>query len=67
MKHSETIKNELIMIIKYKLGLLKEEIINIDYAIQWAKAKIVNSYILSNEEINTVKEIIIKEKSKSRI
>lgn len=49
-------KNELILDVKYKLDIIKEELLNIEYALLWAKNKIVNSFILSNTEIKIVKE-----------
>lgn len=43
------------------MQVVKEEIINIEYAIHWAKAHIVNSYILSNSEINVTEAILQNE------
>ncbi|XP_036328298.1 uncharacterized protein LOC118740746, partial [Rhagoletis pomonella] len=54
---SEDIQHNFAIELKYKLTVIKEEIINIDYAIHWAKAGIVNSYIFSNEELMLIKSI----------
>lgn len=51
--YEETIAN--------KLRILKEEVINIEYALQWSKVGVVNSFILSEEEINEVREFLDKE------
>lgn len=59
-KTNDESKNILITNIKYKLDLIKEEIVNVDYALHWAKAGVVNSFILSNNEINLVKELFEK-------
>lgn len=55
---SSSTKNELVTILKYKLDVIKEEIMNIQHAIHWAKVGVVNSFLLTSEEINIVKEII---------
>lgn len=60
VQSSEDIQHNVAIELKYKLRVIKEEIINIDYAIHWAKAGIVNSYILSNEELELVKSVILK-------
>lgn len=59
-KANEGLKNEIVINIKNKLDLIKEEIVNVDYALHWAKAGIVNSFILSNSELNIVKELFEK-------
>ncbi|XP_036348053.1 uncharacterized protein LOC118757450 [Rhagoletis pomonella] len=60
VQSSEDIQHNVAVELKYKLRVIKEEIINIDYAIHWAKAGIVNSYILSNEELELVKSVILR-------
>lgn len=60
LKDREDIQHDIAVDIKYKLQLIKDEIININYAIHWAKVGIVNSYIFSNSEMNLIKEIIEK-------
>lgn len=52
---------EAFLRLKYKLEILKEEIVNIAYAIHWAKANIINSYIMSREEIDIAKQIFEKD------
>lgn len=58
LKTNTQVKNEYFTVIKYKLDVIKEEITNIEHALQWAKAGIVNSFILANTEINLVKAFI---------
>ncbi|XP_050339363.1 uncharacterized protein LOC126765684 [Bactrocera neohumeralis] len=60
VQSNEDVQRNFAIELKYKLKIVKEEIINIDYAIHWAKAGIVNSYILSNEELALAKSIFIK-------
>ncbi|XP_050339731.1 uncharacterized protein LOC126766074 [Bactrocera neohumeralis] len=57
LQTNEEIQHHLALEIKYKLKIIKEEIINIDYAMHWAKAGIVNSYILSNDEHRLIKSV----------
>lgn len=54
-------RNDLILKLKFKLEIIKDEIVNIAYAIHWAKANIINSYILSTEEIEIAKNIVNRE------
>lgn len=42
---------------KYKLEIMKEEIINLQYAIHWAKVGVINSFILSHNEIETIERL----------
>lgn len=61
-KNSENqVKEQAITSLKYRLDMIKEEIINIQYAIHWAKIGIINSFILSTTEINIIKDIINKD------
>ena len=48
--------------IQNKLNIIKEEVTNIEYALQWAKIGIINSFILSEKEINEAKEFLDLEK-----
>lgn len=57
-KENELNNSELILKIKYKLDVIKEEIVNVVYAIHWAKVNIINSFILSNNEINITETIM---------
>lgn len=61
MENDEHTKNDLSLKLKFKLEVIKEEVVNIAYAIHWAKANIINSYILSNEEIGIAKNIVNRE------
>lgn len=45
-----------------KLRIIKEEIVNIDYALQWAKVGVINSFILSEKEIDEAKTFLDSEK-----
>lgn len=49
---------QLVTLLKYKLNTVKEEIMNIQHAMHWAKVGIVNSFILTSNEINIVKQVI---------
>lgn len=59
---NENTYDNMIKKLKYNLDILKEEIINIQFAIHWAKVGIVNSLILTPHEINIVKDVITKNK-----
>jgi len=48
--------------ISNKLKILKEEITNVEYAIQWAKVGVINSFILSEREISEAKKFLDEEK-----
>lgn len=45
-----------------KLRLLKEEIVNVEYALQWSKVGVINSFILSEREMSEVKQFLDQEK-----
>lgn len=53
MEDNESTEINLILKLKFKLEVIKEKIVNF-----WAKANITNSYILSNEQINTSKNTV---------
>lgn len=61
LKNSETISDKLILDIGYKLKILKEDLRNINYAIHWAKAGVINSLILSKQEIKVAVNTFKKE------
>jgi len=42
----------------FQIQMLKKEILNLNQAIQWAKADISNPQILGDEEINKVKRVL---------
>lgn len=62
LRKESSVKNNFILSLKYKLKIIKEELINIEYAIHWAKAGIVNSLILSTTEVKLAVENIEKGK-----
>lgn len=52
---SEEVQKTLEDNLTNKIRILKEEITNIEYALQWAKVGIINSFILSEKEIEEAK------------
>lgn len=48
--------------ISNKIRILKEEIVNVVYALQWSKVGVINSFILSEKELNEVRQFLDKEK-----
>lgn len=56
--NNDSTKEQLVTLLKYKLNTVKEEIMNIQHAMHWAKVGITNSFILTSNEINIVKEVI---------
>lgn len=60
-KDGSMLNAHLVLSMQYKLKLIKEELINIGYAIHWAKSGIVNSRMLSKTEIKLATEILDKE------
>lgn len=61
INYSDVNRDRLSSKLKFKIEILKQEIVNIQYAIHWAKIGIVNSFILSSDEINIIKNIIEKD------
>ncbi len=61
IEEDKKMEYDLVLTIKFKLEIIKEELINTAYAIHWAKANIVNSFILSDKEMNITKKIIENE------
>lgn len=53
---TDAYKIQIIQDVEHKLKILNEELRNINYAIQWAKVGIVNSFILSKSELGTIKD-----------
>lgn len=62
IKEDNNTKQDLINKIKYKLETIKEELINIAYAIHWSKVNVINSYILSENEIRITEKLLENEK-----
>lgn len=63
IKEDNVIANEIAINLQNKIRLIKEEIVNIKYAIQWARIGIVNSIILNKKEI----DLAIKEMNKENM
>ena len=57
IKKDNAFDNRIALSLQSKITITKEEIINIKYAIQWARLGIVNSVILDKKKI----EVTIKE------
>lgn len=57
----EKFNNNLINEIQYKFNTIKEELKNIIYAIHWAKLGIINSLILSKDEVQLAIDTLQKE------
>ncbi|CAD7015211.1 unnamed protein product [Ceratitis capitata] len=51
IRKDDNVLMEIIVNLQNKIRLIKEELINIRYAMQWANNNVVNSVILSKEEI----------------
>lgn len=59
---NENFRNEHLSSLQYKLKLIKEELINIKYAISFAKIGTINTLMLSQKEIKLATQILDKEK-----
>lgn len=62
---NDKIKNETYLhitsLLQYQIQSLKTEIINIKYAIHWAKKNIINTLILNQKELDDIENIFNKE------
>lgn len=47
--------------IRNRINIIKTDIVNIEYALQWAKVGVINSFILSEKEINEAEEFLDQE------
>lgn len=56
------LNNEIALTLQNRVRLIKEQLININYAIQWAKSGIINSIILNKLEIRLALEKLQDEK-----
>jgi len=54
--------DELALIIQNRLRLVKEEILNIKYAIQWAKNGVINTVLFNKNEIQKATETIVNDR-----
>jgi len=48
------LSDELAISFQNQVRLIKEEVVNIKYAIQWAKLNMINTFLLSEKEINEI-------------
>ena len=60
-KEDKNFNNEIIFTVQSRLNLIKEELTNINHAIHWAKLGIINSLVLSKQEIKIAVETLDKE------
>jgi len=54
IKRDSLLSNELAISFQNQVRLIKEEVVNIKYAIQWAKLNMINTFLLSENEINII-------------
>ena len=62
IKKDDNFNDRIALSIQYKLKLIKEELINIRYAIHWAKSGIISSMILTKSEVKLATDILENEK-----
>ena len=55
------LENEIVINLQNKIRLVKEELVNIERAILWARINIVNPLLLSKKEINIAMKTLIEE------
>jgi len=48
------LSDELAISFQNLVRLIKEDVVNIKYAIQWAKLNMINTFLLSEKEINVI-------------
>ncbi|XP_017489914.1 PREDICTED: uncharacterized protein LOC108378125 [Rhagoletis zephyria] len=51
IRKDDNVLTEILINLQNRIRLIKEELINIRYAVQWAKHNIINSVMLSKEEV----------------
>lgn len=61
MKNDNVINYKILLNLQYKIKLAKEELINIGYAIHWAKSGIINSVMLAKSEIELATDTLDRE------
>lgn len=59
---TDSISNTVAISIQVKLRIVKEDLQNIKYAIQWAKNNIINSILLNKKEVHLALDMLNKEK-----
>jgi len=57
----DSVQERLIIESQNKIRMIKEELVNIKYAIHWAKAGIINSMIVSKKDISLVRNTLDRE------
>lgn len=62
LRSYDQMKTDISNLLQMKLKIIKEELINVDYAIQWSKAGIINSFILSELEMKITKDFFEEQK-----
>ncbi|XP_075150854.1 uncharacterized protein LOC142224962 [Haematobia irritans] len=62
IKKSNKLINEAAISLQIKLRFVKEELINIRYAIEWAKQNVINSVLLNKEEIKKTLSKLVEDK-----
>lgn len=60
IKKDNNFNNEIATSLQNQVRLIKEEIVNIKYAIQWAKINVINTLLLNEFELNEVNKIFQK-------
>lgn len=60
IKRDDSFNNEIATSLQNQVRLMKEEIVNVKYAIQWAKLNIINTLLLNEIEIAEVRNIFHK-------
>lgn len=62
LKNTESFGNVVAISIQMKLKIVKEELLNVKYAIQWAKKNVINSALLSKTEISKALQTLSNDK-----
>lgn len=65
IKKNNNFNNEIATSLQNQVRLIKEEIVNIKYAIQWAKINVINTLLLNEFELNEVNKIFQKNNNTS--
>jgi len=61
VKSYDQIQKDVSNLLEMKINVVKEELINVDYAVQWSKAGVINSFILSDLEMKITKDFFEKQ------
>lgn len=60
IKKDNNFNNKIATSLQNQVRLIKEEIVNIKYTIQWAKINVINTLLLNEFELNEVNKIFQK-------